>query len=259
MTSIERTEILRINRQAWNQVAPQYYGGTALPEYGPLADTEDDLHLIENLRNSAVLELGCGSGHSLLYLHEHREAGELWGLDLSPEQIRLASETLGRHGVLAKLITSSMDENPGIPENHFDWIVSIYGLGWTPDLPHTLSLVHSYLKPGGVLLFSWEHPVYRCLSYDPPSQEYLFSQPYRLEGPENQPNWKGVRAVHQLRTLSTYLNAVIHAGFALEQLVESDLNLKVAKERQFSPDRWYTVPRAQRMPTTFIVKARKWQ
>src|SRR5262245_33773656 len=53
---------LAINRAAWNHVAPRFHGGTALPEYGPLAPTEDDLRLLNLEPDLRVLELGCGSG-----------------------------------------------------------------------------------------------------------------------------------------------------------------------------------------------------
>jgi hypothetical protein len=59
---------LATNRDGWNTVAPHFHGSTALPEYGPLAPTEDSLRLLDSTSGQRVLELGCGSGHSLLYL-----------------------------------------------------------------------------------------------------------------------------------------------------------------------------------------------
>jgi SAM-dependent methyltransferase len=150
-----------------------------------------------------------------------------------------------------------MDENPGLPEGHFDLVVSIYALGWTPDLGRTLALVHSYLKPGGVFLFSWEHPVYQCLDYRPEIDGYAIARSYLQEGPEIDPSWKGVEIVLHPRKLSTYLNAVTAAGLVLEKVVEPEVNLAIAREKDFAPEKWYSVPRARMIPTTFIVKARK--
>ena len=137
MLSHKREEILSINQKGWNKVAPLFSGGTALPKYGPLASTENELNLIPDLTGKRVLELGCGSGHTLAYLWEYKNARELWGLDLSEEQISFTQELLAKKSMSAKLFWSSMDENPGMPENYFDLIVSIYSLGWTPDLSHT--------------------------------------------------------------------------------------------------------------------------
>jgi len=39
--------------------------------------------------------------------------------------------------------------------------------------------------------------------------------------------------------------------------VEGELNPDLAKETHTDPARWYSVPRARMMPTTFIIKARK--
>jgi hypothetical protein len=43
----------------------------------------------------------------------------------------------------------------------------------------------------------------------------------------------------------------------LEQLIESEPNLDLAREQDFAPEQWYSFPRAQLMPTTMIVKASK--
>src|SRR5215210_5224647 len=90
---IEAARALAINRAGWDRVARSFHGGTALPEYGPLAPTEDTLRLLDGLPDLRALELGCGSGHSLLFL-ARRGARELWGLDLSRVQIEFAAETL---------------------------------------------------------------------------------------------------------------------------------------------------------------------
>jgi len=131
--TIESERALAINRTGWDRVAPIFHGGTALPEYGPLAHTEDTLHLLELPPDLRALELGCGSGHSLRYLAE-RGACELWGLDLSPVQIAFAQETLRPFAWRVRLIVSPMEVNPGIPLGNFDLVFSIYGLGWTTDL-----------------------------------------------------------------------------------------------------------------------------
>ena len=255
--SITRKDILRINQDGWDIVAPQFYGGAALPSYGPLAVTEDTVQLLDDLRGKSVLELGCGSGHTLHYLWKEKQVSELWGLDLSREQLRFTSELLARENIPAKLFLSSMDENPGILESHFDLVISIYGLGWTPDLSCTLSLIYSYLKPGGKFIFSWEHPVYQCLEYDARTGKYFMEHSYLDESREQKPSWRGVEIVLQPRMLSTYLNAICNAGFRIERLVESEPNPDIAREEDYAPEKWYSVPRAQLIPTTLIVKASK--
>src|SRR4249920_1255289 len=161
VTMVEPESALATNRAGWNQIASRFHGSTALPEYGPLAPTEETLRLLDRTTDLCALEIACGSGHSLRYLAE-RGARELWGLDLSATQIAFAEETLRPFASRVRLIESPMEVNPLIPESHFDLVFSVYGLGWTTDLPATMTLVASYLRPGGSFIVSGEHPMYGC-------------------------------------------------------------------------------------------------
>ncbi len=252
---LDQPTIQETNRVGWNKAAQHFYGGTALPIYGPLAPTENDLRLLDQIRGARILEIGCGSGHSLLYLGEH-DAAELWGLDLSETQIGYASALLQEKGYTAHLFSSPMEENPGIPDSYFDMVLSIYALGWTYDLAHTLSLITSYLKPGGSFIFSWEHPIYGCLKSQ--DGQMFLKRSYSDEIPITRPSWVGNASVIQYtRKLSTYLNSLIEAGLIVERVIEGDANPSLAREEDHLPDGWYSISRAQMMPTTLIVRARK--
>jgi SAM-dependent methyltransferase len=252
--TVEPDAPLAINRDGWNHVAPRFHGGTALPEYGPLAPTEDTLHLLDEISDIRALELGCGSGHSLLYLARHG-ARELWGLDLSPVQIRFAEETLRPFASRVRLFESPMEVNPGLPESYFDCVFSIYGLGWTTNLPATMTLVSRYLRPGGCFIVSGEHPVYSCIVWN--GTGYSMATSYFAEGPMHHNSWKGVPIVINRHTLGTFLGQVMHAGLHIEALVETPVDPSAVKDEHLDPARWYSVDRARLLPTTFIVKARK--
>jgi len=247
--------MLATNRAVWDAVAEQFVGSTALPEYGPLAPTEETLHLLPDLRGRRVLELGCGSGHSLIYLARHG-AAELWALDFSAVQIAHATALLHEHRVDARLFRSPMEENPGIPIGYFDLIVSVYALGWTVDLTRTLSLVTGYLRPGGVLIFSWAHPVYRSLGYE--AGRFVLERPYGSMEPEREADWRGAGpVVWHVRRLGTFVNALVNAGLVVDRLLEPDVDVTRAQPDDADPERWYSIPRAQLVPTTFIIRAHK--
>lgn len=253
MPDLDQSAMWEINRSGWDKVAHLYYGLAALPNYGPLTSTEDDLHLLGDVQGKAVLEIGCGSGHSLLYLARHG-AYDLWGVDLSPKQIEYARVLLQENGVSAHLINAPMETNPGLPAAYFDLAISIYSLGWTIDLRKTLALVYAYLKPGGFYLFSWEHPFYSCLDYQ--FGAYVVKERYH-EQTFVEENWKGVPIVMHRRKMSTFINAALAVGFQIETLIEGDVNLAFAKEPDYAPEGWYSVPRATLVPPTFIMKIRK--
>lgn len=257
VTDRDRQRNLATNQRGWDQVAAQFFGGTSLPQYGPLTAGEDDLGLLEDLNGKAVLELGCGSGHSLVYLARARGVTELWGVDLSAKQLEFAQALLDQESLIGRLVHAAMDEEAGLPESHFDLVFSIYALGWTPDLDRTLTLVARYLKPGGVFVFSWEHPVYRCLEYDADRSGFAFAEPYHRHGPEYKSAWRGVEIVQYPRTISAYVNAIAQAGLMVERMVEAGPDPGQARPQDHQPDKWYSLPKAELMPTTLVVKARK--
>lgn len=70
----------------------------ALPIWGVLFAAEDELQLFGDITGQRLLEIGCGSGHSLVY-QARRGAGELWGLDISEHQLDHASRHLKENDV----------------------------------------------------------------------------------------------------------------------------------------------------------------
>lgn len=142
---MENAKIIDTNKRYWNEHADLWFGTTALPEYGVKFVTEDDLHLFKDVCGKKVLEICCGSGHSLKYLAD-RNAGELWGMDLSQKQLENADKLLKENGYTAKLICSPMEAEADIPRNYFDYVYSIYGIGWTTDLQGIFDKIASYSK-----------------------------------------------------------------------------------------------------------------
>jgi hypothetical protein len=148
-----------------------------------------------------------------------------------------------------------MEVNPGIPTGYFDLVFSIWGMGWTTDLPATLRLVAEYLRPGGCFLVTGEHPAYSRLEWD--GAHYIVSKPYSVEGPSEHVSWKGVPIVTQHRTLGTWVTQTVRAGLQIEALIEGAFDGSGADESHADPARWYSVGRARVVPTTFVIKARK--
>jgi SAM-dependent methyltransferase len=243
-------EILKKNKQGWEKSAERFFGRTALPEYGPFALTEEKLNLFGDVLGQKVLDIGCGSGHSLQYMG-NRGAKELWGLDLTTKQIETASQLLKDKKVKVTLFESPMEENPGIPSQYFDIVYSIYALGWTIDLKQTLIHINNYLKPGGVFIFSWEHPMHDRLAYEDSS--FKFKKSYNIEGPELNEAWHNKVVIYH-RKLSTYINTLIETGFTIEKVVDE---VAIPDKVSDDPSKWYSTQRAQLVPSTIIMKATK--
>ncbi len=246
-----RNDSLVLNKKSWDEVAPRFFGRNPLPEYGPLAPREEQLNLLGDVTGMKLLDIGCGSGHSLQYM-DSRGAAELWGVDLSKTQIETAKELLMDTKAHVHLFESPMEDNPGLPHAYFDIVYSIYALGWTSDLHQTLTNVHSYLKPGGIFVFSWEHPLHSRASLE--GEEIHFNKSYHEEGAYDHEAWHAPAIMQQYK-VSTYINTLVECGFEIEKVVE-DVSL-TEEDRERHANRWYSYEKAKMMPTTLIIKSRK--
>lgn len=245
-------EIIEQNQASWDAMADSWFGSTALPTYGVLCPTEDELHLMPDLRGRRVLELGCGSGQSLRWCAEHG-AAELWGVDLSARQLENARRQLAERGIEARLINAPMEAPGDLPQDYFDVACSIYAIGWTTSLPDTLRHISHSLKMGGVFIFSWDHPLMHCL--DTVDDRLIFAGQYVRDESFSYVQ-RGQPVTVQNRRMSTYINALADAGFAVERLIEETDGETLSHPAEFSPA-YYAPFRAGRLPLSFIVKARK--
>lgn len=234
------------NIEFWNTIGSEFLGSTSLPSYGGFI-TEEKLNLLGNLANKKVLEIGCGNGHSLKYVFD-KGANDLWGIDISPKQIERTKNFLLSEGINAKLICTPMEDECGIPNDYFDLVYSVFGIGWTTDLNKTFRKINSYLKKDGVFIFNWSHPIHKCVSLE--MNKLIFSNSYFDE------KWYSAgmgekEIMLSNRKLSTYINALADNGFIIEKLVEdNDDDLLSATENDFSR-------KARMLPVSFVIKSRK--
>lgn len=247
-----KQDILAQNKQSWDAMADTWFGSTALPCYGCLVPTEDELGLFPELTGKRVLDIGCGSGHSLRWCGE-RGAAELWGVDLSTRQIENARRYLSESGYVPRLFNAPMEVDCGLPIGYFDVAYSIYALGWTVDLPATLRRVASYLKPGGIFLFSWDHPLMHCISAQ--DGKLVLEGGYLEDDPFSYIQ-RGYPVTIHNHKMASWINALADAGFAVQRLVGETAQQTLAREYEFSSE-YYAPCKAQKMPLSFIIKAVK--
>ena len=236
---LEKREMIQINKRGWDVVADQFFQGSFdMLNYGPYAPTEEELRLLGEIEGSVILEVGCESGHTLEYLAK-RGARELWGVDLSGKQIKTAKEVVSRLNTPFTLIESPMEDIPGLPGHYFDKAVSIYALGWTVDLPKTLRNIYGSLKPGGIFVFSWEHPVHSVVEYV--DDQLRFRRSYVNERFEKHDSWRGTPIIMHNRKISTFINELVNAGFVIDKVIEDS---KVDDGDTSNSSKWYSGTKA---------------
>lgn len=246
-------KVLVQNKQSWDTMADTWFGTTALPEYGCLIPTETELNLFPDLSGKKVLDIGCGSGHSLKWCGDNG-ASELWGIDISSRQIENAARYLNENGYKAKLSDSPMEEMGELPRNYFDVVYSIYALGWTVDLPKTIHNIADSIKQGGILIFSWDHPLMHCVTAK--DNKFLLEGCNYLTDDMVSFELRGNPVTLQSRKMSTWINTLAEEGFKIEKIVEETSEKVLEREYEFS-ESYYAPSRAKKIPLSFIVKASK--
>ena len=157
-------EIVSDNRKTWNLVCDLFADASALPSWGPFG-IGTDLDLIPEIKGKTFLEVGCGSGRSLKYL-AREGAVRIYGLDLSPKQLEeahLYNQQEIKDGKIV-LIQNQMENKINIEP--VDYVISIYAIGWTVAPEEVFKNIYSYLKPGGLFIWSWDHTIFTDVQYE---------------------------------------------------------------------------------------------
>lgn len=122
----------------------------------------------------------------------------------------------------------------------------------TTDLEGTFCRIASYLKKDGVFIFSWSHPIHKCVVEE--NNRLAFNKRYFDEYWYSvSPDFCQGELTLSDRKLSTYVNALAKAGFVIEQMIEETDN-EIIQMHDENDD---FVKRAKMFPVTFVIKARK--
>lgn len=192
-------------------------------------NSEPHALLPDDLQGLRVLDLACGYGTASRYLAQR--GARVTGLDISACLLswarRLeASQPLGIRYIQGDAAAST-DWWDGVP---YDGVLCNMALMDIDDLQGALSAIAAVLTPGGWFSFSVFHPCYpggpeeswSGLPSWPPEGGYACEGRWSTGG-------EGVhgRAGVNHRMLSTYLNAVLRSGLALEELAERGSSVPV--------------------------------
>jgi SAM-dependent methyltransferase len=160
--------------------------------------------MLPDLDHARVVDLGCGFGW---FCRWAREAGaaEVLGLDVSANMLARAHETTSDPAITYRQADLERLE---LPAESFDLAYSSLTLHYLEQLGRLFATVHRTLVPGGSFVFSAEHPL-----YTEPGPDYLD------EGPRTT-DWLAKGVLKQHRTLATYLNLLIGAGFSVRRVEE---------------------------------------
>jgi ubiquinone/menaquinone biosynthesis C-methylase UbiE/ADP-ribose pyrophosphatase YjhB (NUDIX family) len=247
------------NRAAWNAIAAAYRARHRLPTdrllYGLRCPSEDDLGLLGEVRGRRVLVLGCGGGEDAIALA--RRGAQVVGIDLSDERIRFARELAQKEGLVVPFVQGNIEELPDVDSESQDIVVSSHALNYVEHADRCFAEAFRVLKPGGLFVFSVQHPMDACLGDGPP---YTLEKGYW----QVQHDWEwefmeaGLKERFRswYRTVADWFALLQEAGFQVERLLEPQPPPEPPTEIDLS---WgdAAVEKASLVPATLIFKARR--
>lgn len=187
-----------------------------------LFEIPERFKLLPDLKGLRILDLGCGSGeHCKEYIE--KGAKSVTGLDISEKMLEVARKENSDPDIT--YLNMPMEDLDKL-EGEFDLAISSLALHYIEDFKGVLKNLGRLLVPGGIFVFSQEHPIVTCHSggdrwaRDENGRKlYCKVADYGVEGERNT-TWfvDNVKIYH--RMFSTIVNDLSEAGFVIERAVE---------------------------------------
>lgn len=198
----------------YSRLARSVHGLDGAPEWPALQA------MLPDLQGRRVVDLGCGFGWFARWA-AGQGAAQVLGLDLSDNMLARAR---------AETASPAVDyqradlETLALPEAAFDLAYSSLAFHYVEDFSKLARTIAQALRPGGLLVFSIEHPVFmasRTAAWQARQDGSLFwpVDGYAVEG-RRTTDWLAQGVVKYHRTLGTTLNALIAAGFTIRHVEE---------------------------------------
>lgn len=176
--------------------------------------------MLPDMGGLRVVDLGCGFGWFCRWA-KSAGAASVHGIDVSQRMLERAARDTADERITYRLQDL---ESVDLPPSVFDVVYSSLALHYLSDLGRILAMIRQSLVPGGVFVFSIEHPIYSA----PSRQEFVTAADGRLTWPLEQyqiegrriTDWLGTSVQKYHRTIGTYVSGLIAAGFVLDHLSE---------------------------------------
>jgi SAM-dependent methyltransferase len=250
-------ESARANRGWWDAAAPAY-----LAEHGddlgdvdflwcPEGLREADAHLLGDVRDRRVLEIGCGSAPCSRWLA--RAGARPVAFDLSAGMLHRAAELNRSTGVGVPLFQADAGALP-LADASVDLACSAFGgLPFVADAGGVLAEVARVLRPGGRFVASVNHPMRWPMPDSPDPADLRVTSSYFDRTPYVETDSAGRTVyVEHHRTVGDWVRAVVGAGLVLTDLLEPEWTPgRTEVWGQWSPERGALVP------GTLVIVARR--
>lgn len=179
--------------------------------------------MMPDFQGKRVLDLGCGFGWHCMYAVE-QGATSVMGIDLSEKMLEEARKRNTSPRIEYKCMgVEDFDFHP----DTFDIVISSLTFHYMESFDDICRHIHLCLSSGGIFVFSVEHPIFTAYG----SQDWYYDENgailhwpvdrYFSEG-KRSACFLGEEIVKYHKTLTTYVNSLILAGFEITALKEAE-------------------------------------
>lgn len=188
-------------------------------------------NMLPDFHGKNILDLGCGFGWHCRFAIENG-AKTVTGIDLSERMLAKALEINSLPGIQYERIAL---EEVDYPAEKFDIILSSLTLHYVESFDSIAQNIYKWLTPGGSFVFSVEHPVFTAEGgqdwiYDKNGEKICWPvDRYFIEGKRNT-TFLGENVIKYHRTLTSYLNILLKAGFKIKEVIEPQPGEEMLKE-----------------------------
>lgn len=177
--------------------------------------------MLPDFTGAHVLDLGCGYGWHCAYAAQ-QGAQRVLGVDLSEKMLETARE---KNAGPAISYQCGAIEDLDFPDSSFDVVLSSLALHYVRDYGLVIQRIARWLRPGGWLVFSAEHPIFTAQGpqdwvYDAEGNISHFPVDHYFSEGERQAVFLGETVTKYHRTLTTYLNTLLANDLRIAQVVE---------------------------------------
>jgi 2-polyprenyl-3-methyl-5-hydroxy-6-metoxy-1,4-benzoquinol methylase len=177
--------------------------------------------MLPMLQGKRILDLGCGYGWHCKYARE-QGAASVVGVDLSEKMLAYANANHSDPGITyQRLAIEDIDFAAG----EFDVVISSLALHYVEQFDAVCRKVQHCLAAGGTFVLSVEHPIFTARA----AQDWHYGPGgERIHWPVDDYQEEGQRVARFLdhdvvkyhRTIASYMNALIEAGFLITKIAE---------------------------------------
>ncbi len=238
----------------WESYSEAYQDDCQIPvdiHYGPSSPNEDELNLLGDLKGRDVLEIGCGGAQCSVAFA--LRGARVTGLDLSAEQLNFAKALAVRHDVEIELVQHDMGDLEPIASASKDIVFSAFALQFVEDRTKTFREVRRVLRPGGVFVFSLDHPFFRKVD----SETLGLVESYNETGPIIDDRGTFGQVMIYRDNIAGLHQALVEAGLTVERIIEPDSRIRYSYDPWFGRRDVYFPKILDMVPPTIILKSVK--